>query len=262
MLNKQGNSVANQDIESVYLGMQYPIRSMSAMEFGASAIIVTQAVARAYCGANVEQTTPSLWSECARFLAREFPGIGIEEVRNAFSLSAAGKTGENIIAYKGVFTLEILGRVMSAYMEYRQKITAAIILEREAIKAEQENAERIEAQKQYLEFEVSRIKSMLEKNDSIESWDQVPGGWYRIFNERGWIKEGIDKPPLWISAKSIAVIKARREISGLFLSSNEVEKVRTELLKNPDVFPEKLRAFAVYVYEKMLVLESIAKFKK
>lgn len=254
--------MAVQDIEAVYVGMQMPIRSMDAQKYTAAAIVVMQSVARAYCGANVEQTTPAFWSECARFLAREFSGIGVEEVRNAFSLSAAGKTGENIIAYKGVFTLEILGRVMAAYMEYRQKITAAIILEREAVKAEQENAERIEAQKQYFEFEVNRIKSLLEKNDMIEKWEQVPGGWYRICDERGWIKQGINKPPLWLQAKNIAVSKAKREVSGLFLSANEVEKVRVELSKNPDVFPEKLKAYAVYVYEKMLVLESLTKYSK
>lgn len=81
--------------------------------------------ARSYTGCV--NTSEMVFDECVEFLATQFGALNIGEVRHAFRLAAAGELGEvNLKAYHGVFTVAMLGEVLTAYMVYRGRIVAEV----------------------------------------------------------------------------------------------------------------------------------------
>ena len=81
--------------------------------------------ARDYTGcANTPEGT---FDECVEFVMTRFGWLNIKELREAFRLAAAGELGNvSLAAYHGLFTVGILGNVLAAYKEYRDRISAEV----------------------------------------------------------------------------------------------------------------------------------------
>ena len=75
--------------------------------------------AKNYCG-FVKQND-SVFSECVKFLQAHFPKLDYREISVAFSMGAANIFECDLSAYNGVFTVNILGKVMSGYNAYMRK---------------------------------------------------------------------------------------------------------------------------------------------
>jgi len=84
--------------------------------------LITAAIvecAKNYCG-FVKQND-SVFSECVKFLQAHFPKLDYREISVAFSMGAANVFECDLSAYNGVFTVNILGKVMSGYNAHMQK---------------------------------------------------------------------------------------------------------------------------------------------
>ena len=77
--------------------------------------------AKNYCG-FVKQND-SVFLECFKFLQAHFPKLDYREISVAFSMGAANIFECDLSAYNGVFTVNILGKVMSGYNAHMQKVT-------------------------------------------------------------------------------------------------------------------------------------------
>ena len=84
--------------------------------------LITAAIvecAKNYCG-FVKQND-SVFSEGVKFLQAHFPKLDYREISVAFSMGAANIFECDLSAYNGVFTVNILGKVMSGYNAHMQK---------------------------------------------------------------------------------------------------------------------------------------------
>ena len=80
-----------------------------------------QACAIQYTGCV--KTDDLVFDECIEFVIERFAGLHIDEIRHAFRLAASGELGEiKLEAYFGTFTVAMLGRILTAYDQYRKKI--------------------------------------------------------------------------------------------------------------------------------------------
>lgn len=84
------------------------------------------------------KTDELVFDECVEFTTTRFGWLNIMEIRSAFRLAAAGELGEiNLQAYYGTFTVAMLGKVLAAYKEYRERVTAEIRLAEKEAEIEQ-----------------------------------------------------------------------------------------------------------------------------
>jgi len=87
--------------------------------------------AKTYCGAG--STSQDVCTECADFAMTHYGHLGVDEIRQAFGLAAAGKLSAqndepvNIRAYHGAFTVLMLGDLLNAYDNYRRRLLPKIV---------------------------------------------------------------------------------------------------------------------------------------
>lgn len=75
------------------------------------------------------KTDELVFDECVEFVITRFGFLNIMEIRSAFRLAASGELGEvKLEAYYGTFTVGMLGRVLSAYKEYRERLVEGVRL--------------------------------------------------------------------------------------------------------------------------------------
>lgn len=80
-----------------------------------------------------------LLKECTDFVLDQFAFLGVEEIKQAFRLAASSETTVDLNTYHGRFNVNILGKALNAYKEYRQPIVKLIF--------EQQEIENADAQK-------------------------------------------------------------------------------------------------------------------
>lgn len=86
--------------------------------------LITAAIvecAKNYCG-YVKQND-SVFIECLNFVETHFSKLDYREINVAFSMAAANIFDCDLSAYNGVFTVNILGKVLAGYNAHAQKIT-------------------------------------------------------------------------------------------------------------------------------------------
>jgi len=119
--------------------------------------------AAVYCGADALKNSDVL-DEAIYFCISRFAQLGVGEIREAFSLAAAGDLGDiDLSAYHGRFTIKILGEVLKSYLDFREKVV------RELRRAELEAAEA--------EREAEKRANMSEWSVKHEGWckDKIAG---------------------------------------------------------------------------------------
>ena len=73
-----------------------------------------------------------MYEEAVRFTMARFGHLNPEEIKQAFSLGAAGALDVNMATYYGIFTVSMLGEILLAYDNYRSRIVMEILrVERE-----------------------------------------------------------------------------------------------------------------------------------
>lgn len=164
-----GQWVQNKSYLSIAKGMDMSIRKMGEVERLALLAKEIEIVAELYCGAVIDEKFERVIDELLPFVVDRFGMIGIEEIRYAFRLASAGEIGEiDMKAYYGLVTVNLFGRVLGAYVTYRQQIVKDLWLERERMEKERKEAElkeywnSAEGKREIREMNELRRKKLLE----------------------------------------------------------------------------------------------------
>lgn len=122
-------------VSAIVAGINKSLRRSDRVEVLASLTADIEFVTRIYCGVDLS-TDDELQLTCVEFILKNFAHLGIGELKEAFSLAAAGKLGKiDLSAYYGKFTIRSLGEVLKLYGIFREKAV------RELRKAEAEAVE-------------------------------------------------------------------------------------------------------------------------
>lgn len=113
----------------IYAVMRFTFDDIAAIYFGAS---------------NTDQ---AVFPEMVRFVMDHFSQLAPEEIKEAFRLHAAGKLGTEKEAYRGLFTVNMLGAILGHYETYRQNVACEIAREQIRMDAERIQKEKDEANK-------------------------------------------------------------------------------------------------------------------
>lgn len=141
-----------------------------------------------FCAENYTSATnlnEELLKECTMFVFTNFGFLGVEEIKEAFRSAAARITDVDLNTYYGKFNVNILGKVLSEYKEYRKEIASKIKSEKEAA----QEAENTELRRKYWESQegrekikvycLKRIKHLKNYPDTVSAKD------YRHFESLG-----------------------------------------------------------------------------
>lgn len=187
-----GIDISTKQIEVVISGMRMPIREMEENKRSTLLIQSLYFVGSAYCGVNWDNTNDMILNACAEEITRNFGMLGIDEIREAFSLASLGTFEAEMTAWRGVFTVSIVLSVLSGYKAYRNKIQKAILVELE----KENELERIEIEKQKAE----RVKKEIENEfltakeqagglkPIYTNWKAIPHYWAKSLVESGLIE--------------------------------------------------------------------------
>ncbi len=240
--------------------MQMPFRKMEAKQ--AIEVIGIEVVycASTYLGVAKDRNDKEVILECAKFVKDKFPMLGSGELKEAFSLAAAGLLGDlNLRAYFGRLNVVMVGELLDAYLTYRRAQIAKLEAAKE--EAAKEVAEKHEAYKkeQGIKQALDDIKNALSGRVKYESWRKVPHFWAELA-----IKEGLisptpeEKKAVWEQSLEIAMEDLKAERSQLLENGRAREAITQNYIimnieKGEESAKEKLRAAATVIYCKLII---------
>ena len=225
-------------------------------------------LANTYTAANfktpLNRQNKQIIEAAAEFVISMFPQLAPEELKEAFKMAAAGRfEGLNIEIYYGKFSVQILGKVLKAYIEFRKKCLAKY---ENMLQIEQSRAEDInkEAKNAAIRTEIGQIYNEMKK----------------LYIDKGEIKEGLIKA-FWAKILIEEKIIDFTENEKLSIYSQAKEKTKNEykkkLLKNEVKASEKMqvrnllkelkegvetqnfKAAVINEYSRLLIIKSILK---
>lgn len=167
------------------MGYACQVRHMDKARAAGMIQIELERVAASY-GAR-QDIGEGVFSECTQLVISKFPGLGVNEIREAYRMKAAGEL-ESLPKGKGemwggVFDAGQLGAVLSAYMEQRRKALGAYLRRR------QEDAEKAEkernARERQAEFDRRFPDIIARMQASAKDWRDCPAHLYEGAKRRG-----------------------------------------------------------------------------
>ena len=220
--------------------------------------------AATYCGAP--NTLPETIGEGVKFILSQFSHLGLTEIREAFRLAAAGKIEADLNAFYGLFTVQMLGKVMSAYDDYRTAIFREVRAKVAQIEEQYGNEERAEAMREKFGTIADQFAALQAKNEKYERWQDLPEWFCRRVIEEDLAGVTLEeKGKAWITAKHWAANEVRTWMLDTSLSKQDRARYAAAaalLGKNPDIFPEEIKKEAQEAYSKILVHPKIAVYEK
>jgi hypothetical protein len=215
-----------------------------------------------YCGMQKEKMLTETIQESVRFVFKNYSFIGVQEIREAFSLAAANTfEGVNMTAFFGTFTISMLGDILSAYQKYRNPIIykayELIIKEETKIKEEgekhQKNAQALTQIEQDIEQAIIAVQSGVPM--IWESWHDVPVHYAEIAVREGWVEISAEmKKVIWEKAKAYALRDIQAVASDL---SNFSEAKQARISLRTKIEAEIITDPAKRIYSKLLIFEYI-----
>lgn len=247
-------------LQAVCLGIENPIRSLSADQFRDIAAGTIGAIAIKYCGADIDLSRPAI-IESAALLREKFSGIGIGEVNEAFKLAASKQIEANLSAYSGQFTVRIFGEVMATYIDYRRPLVVEIEKRKSEMEAERMELEKQERNNRTRKEIIDGFTGMCTGTvQTFAAPSGIPDFWARILTEE---KLVFGDAETWKEAKRIVVerFKTARNLAmpDETLSEYDAKQVMYRLQNDPEIFPEALRPRAEILYGQLIVWNEIQK---
>lgn len=114
------------DVENVIKSRTEALKCMSVEEVMVNLPKAIESIASSFCGAVLGNQLKETVTECYGFLSLMYDGLSIDEIKRAFVLAAKGMIEADLVAYKGVFSVKILGDVLEKYLVYRNRIASAM----------------------------------------------------------------------------------------------------------------------------------------
>lgn len=152
-------------IQAAAIGYAAQLRHMPPERAAGAVMMELPIVAQAYGGRH--EIDDAVYKECVKLILSKFPGLGVNEIREAYRMKAAGELnlpkgkGE---MWGGEFNANQLGEVLAAYMEVRRRALGKYLNMKQEQKEAAEKAERAERmQREYLEKFPELIAAMIEK---------------------------------------------------------------------------------------------------
>ena len=215
-----------------------------------------------YCGApNTDTVTIA---ESVRFVHTQYSHLTLNEISEAFRLAAAQKIDADLSAFHGLFSVRILGQVLSAYDTMRGQVAREVRARLRKLEDEQENQIRSERMLQMHGTISDQFAALVENNEKYARWQDMPE-WFceRVVRDdvAGFSLD--EKGKAWIIARQWSA----NQLANWIVDPQTTKADRSRYIEveqaykeNPDVFPEGLKKEAQSAYCKMLVFDRIAKY--
>lgn len=183
--------------------------------------------------------------ECTDFVLERFSFIGVEEIKQAFRLAASGENDVDLNTYHGKFNVNLLGKVLISYKEYRLKIASAIAEQQhmqneEAVQFYWQSPQGIEVIKAHLEKRVRHLKAY---PDAVSAKD------YDRLTAYGFFEVSLEQKRLLIEKARRDILKENADNQG----NVDISELQSELNSEIDFFEVRVRNRA----KKMAVLDYI-----
>ena len=220
--------------------------------------------ATTYCAAP--NTEKDVISESVRFVSTQFGNFNISEIREAFRLAAAGSIEADLTAYYGMFSVNILGRVLSTYQDHRTQAYREVRARIAAQEQEMEAEMRADILKERFGTISEQFAALQVENRKYRRWQDLPAWFCRKVIQDDIAGIGNDeKGKAWVLAKTWAV----NQIGAWILSPDTKPDDKKRYIaaraaneKDSGHFPDGLRAEAEEAYCKMLVFSKIAQYEE
>ena len=218
--------------------------------------------ATTFCAApNTESATID---ECAATILAHYSHFNVAEIREAFRMASVGEIEVNMNAYYGLFSVRVIGEIMSAYNDYRTQAARQVRARMQAQQDAIENEQRAEILREKFGTLEEQFAALKERNDKYRRWQDLPG-WFceRVVRDdvAGFSLD--EKGKAWIIAKQWSA----NQLANWIMDPQTPKADRSRYVEveqaykeNPDVFPEGLKKEAQAAYCKMLVFDRIAKY--
>lgn len=182
----QSSGLGSSVTQAAAVGYANQIRRMDMVEASARLMMEIPLIAQAY-GGRV-QIDPEVYKECVRLVLAKFGAIGVNEIREAYRMKAAGELGIEKgkgEMWGGEFNAQQLGDVLTAYMDVRRRALSAYLkLKQAQDEAAEKAATEERMQREYLEKFPELIQSMAEK---AQDWRDCPPHYFEEAMRRGLI---------------------------------------------------------------------------
>ena len=226
-------------------------------------------LANSYTGANYKnppnQSDLASLRTCTNFVCDMYPQISINELELAFKLAAAGKfDGVNLETYFGKFTVTILGKILKAYTQLRNKviIQQGKLIEQE-MKEQEKQLEKILNDKTQKDIvsKFTDLRALFLNHGEIPQKENINAYWAKILINTGHIEfTDKEKNQIWFEAKELTTKENKASLHSSTTTSNQKQSMRAILRaiaggdKHGD-FENK----CIKNYSKLLILKSIIK---
>ena len=226
-------------------------------------------LANTYTGANFSnpptQEQILTIQECSKFIIEMFPMIGLQELRLAFSMAAAGKFENlNLETYYGKFSVQFLGKMLKAYLAKRKAVIAKIEHQLSLESSKQDKKETIkknEEAKQAVIVKYNEVLAAFKQDGRIDALEvEILPYWGKILVDAKIINFTHDiKKEIVEEAKARAKKELSKEID--FGANQKPAHKRTlrgileDVVKgsNNESFNDRWKA----IYAKLIVIKSI-----
>ena len=170
--------------------------------------------------------------------------ISVDEIRLAFEKFAKQELDINDHKLYGKVDLHAIGRILTAYINWRQKIYFAMDSDIQAKKEEEDRLKRLgKVAEEYDKDFDNKLKNFQSPN-----LEDIPIFWFDICVKRGYIvwEEG-EKEKLWEEAKELA-LKIKPDSDNLIDRKNHLRKI-----EEGNIPRAKALAFKLAVWRKVLL---------
>jgi hypothetical protein len=170
--------------------------------------------------------------------------ISVDEIRLAFEKFAKQELDINDHKLYGKVDLHAIGRILTAYINWRQKIYFAMDSDIQAKKEEEDRLKRLgKVAEEYDKDFDNKLKNFQSPN-----LEDIPIFWFEICVKRGYIVwEDGEKEKLWEEAKELA-LKIKPDSDNLIDRKNHLRKI-----EEGNIPRAKALAFKLAVWRKVLL---------
>jgi len=233
-------------------------------------------LANNYTGANfkkdkltkrLDKDDIELIDACQGLILNQFPMLSLEELKLSFEMASAGKFESlNMETYYGKFSVQFLGKILKAYLDYRKGVAAKydqqLMIEEgrkeDELKEEKNEKARIQIIKAYNELKEQYLETFDIDDSKIQAF------WARILLECGVIEfTPEEKASIYEESKVLAknqiVFELQEDGKLIPAQKSSLRAILKSVAEceHGQPLPTDFKAKATAIYSKLLIKKSI-----
>lgn len=152
--------------------------------------------------------------ESVDFVLKKFYFLAVEELLQAYRMKAAGEIEpKGAEFYHGRFSIDALGKILTAYVTWRKAILGPYLAALEEEKQRISKQRRADQLKERFELVWPRL--LREAPQKYDCWQDVPAFWYQTAFDRGQISFAPGEAlAIYEEAKTLAFMELKAEAEG------------------------------------------------